>query len=62
VKQIDSQKCRKCGGKMKKGQATGQTMVGTPDFVGGEVCTVSPGGTGKLIDCMKCVNCGWSVT
>ena len=55
-------KCRKCGGKMKKGKATGQTMVGTPDFVGGEVCTVSPGGTGKLIDCMKCVDCGWSVT
>lgn len=55
--------CKKCGGAMAQSKAIGQTFTGTPDFAGdGHVCTMSPGGTGKLIDCMKCAECGWSVT
>lgn len=56
------QGCKKCGGEMKPGQAIDQTWTGTPDFAGGEIVTMSPGGHGNLIDCMKCLNCGWSVT
>lgn len=54
--------CRKCGGKMKPGQALGQTCIGFPDFIGGEVITLSPGGPGYLIDCLKCEKCGYSIT
>ena len=55
-------RCDKCGGEMKPGKAIAQTWTGTPDFHGDKHCvTVSPGGPGKLVDCMKCVNCGWSV-
>lgn len=58
------QTCRKCGGTMKPGKATRQTLVGgMPDFPGDKhATTLSAGGPGKLIDCMKCERCGWSVT
>jgi hypothetical protein len=56
-------KCRKCGGNMVAGKAIQQTLTGTPDFPGDTTAvTLSPGGSGKLIDCMKCDKCGWSVT
>ena len=51
----------RCGGEMKPGQALESTLVGEPDDIGGCV-TVSPGGPGKLVPCMKCAECGWSVT
>lgn len=54
--------CTKCGGDMKPGTALHNTLVGFPDFPGGEVSTVSRGGPGRLVPCMKCVKCGWSVT
>jgi hypothetical protein len=54
--------CRKCGADMQPGVAIEQTLVGIADFIGGECCTVSPGGKGKLIECSKCPECGWSVT
>ena len=53
--------CTHCGGEMKPGQAIESTLVGEPDDIGGCV-TVSPGGPGKLVPCMKCAECGWSVT
>lgn len=57
--------CRKCGGAMKPGKAMWQTFIGAPDFPGDKGtelgCTISPGGPGKLIDCMKCEQCGWSL-
>ena len=53
--------CNRCGGEMKPGQALESTLVGEPDDLGG-VVTVSPGGPGKLVPCMKCAECGWSVT
>ena len=53
--------CKRCGGEMKPGQAIESTLVGVPDDIGGCV-TVSPGGPGKLVPCMKCAECGWSVT
>lgn len=46
---------------MKPGKAIEQTYTGIPDFIGGDVVTMSPGGPGRLIDCLKCVKCGWSV-
>lgn len=55
--------CRKCGGAMKPGKALAQTWTGTPEFAGDDNCvTLSPGGTGAMIDCLKCEQCGWSVT
>lgn len=55
-------KCKRCNGEMKPGKAIEQTYTGIPDFIGGDVVTMSPGGPGRLIDCLKCVECGWSVT
>lgn len=55
--------CRKCGGEMHEGVATQQTFTGMLDFPGDKhPCTLSPGGKGGIIPCMKCVDCGWSVT
>lgn len=63
LREVIPDTCRKCGGEMREGVAMGQTVTGIPDFIGiDEVCTVSPGGAGKVIDCMKCVKCGCSVT
>ena len=60
------QSCRKCGGVMKRGIATGQTYVGHPDFPGETGleagCTVTHGGPGKVITVLKCQDCGWSVS
>lgn len=54
-------KCRKCGGNMKPGQAL--RNIATCDSLDmGEAVTVSEGTKAKLIDCMKCEKCGWSVT
>jgi len=48
---------------MRMGKALEQTMTGIPDFCGDKYAvTVSPGGNGRLVECMKCVECGWSVT
>lgn len=55
-------KCKRCNGEMKPGKAIEQTYTGIPDFIGGDVVTMSPGGPGRLIDCLKCSKCGWSVT
>ena len=55
--------CKKCGGTMKPGKAIAQTWTGIPDFPGDKHCvTISPDGSGKLIDCVKCEKCGWSLT
>ena len=56
-------KCKHCNGEMKPGKALQSTFnSGMPDFPGDKnVVTLSPGGPGKLIDCLKCSNCGWSM-
>lgn len=56
--------CRKCGGTMKQGKALAQTYVGgMPDFEDDDHSTTfSAGGSGKMVDCMKCEDCGWSIT
>lgn len=50
------QSCRKCGGAMKPGKAMQQTVDCSDEG------TCSHAGPGRLIDCMKCERCGWSVT
>ena len=54
--------CRKCGGHMKPSKAIAQTFTGTPEWPGAEAVTMSAGGPGKLIDCLKCEKCGHSVS
>lgn len=54
--------CRKCGGQMRDGIAIEQTFGGIADFPGKEVVTLSPAGPGKLVKCLKCNQCGWSMT
>lgn len=61
-KSVNAAHCKECQGEMRKGIAIGQTYRGVPDFPDGEVCTVSPGGTGKIISVNKCTKCGWSYT
>lgn len=56
-------KCNKCDSELKPGIAIEQTYMGYPDFPGDNcIVTVSPGGPGKLIKCLKCPGCGWSIT
>ena len=49
---------------MLPGKAIEQTYTaGVPDFPGNDTArSMSPGGTGKLVDCLKCEKCGRSVT
>ena len=57
------QECKKCNTPMKEGIAIQQTYTkGSPDFIGGDIVTMSPGGAGKLIPCLKCPKCGYSIT
>jgi hypothetical protein len=59
---VDLGTCKKCGTKLIRGIAMEQTYTGVPDFAGDErPVTVSPGGSGKLIACLKCTSCGWSM-
>ena len=56
--------CPRCKiGKMSEGKAIEQTwLVGIGDFNDSEVgMTMSPGGPGRLIDCLKCDLCGHSI-
>ena len=55
-------RCKHCRAPMQPGVAIEQTCTGSPEFAGSEIVTMSPGGPGKLIDCLKCPKCGWSVT
>lgn len=50
-----------CGGLYRLGIALVSTGLGVPDFPGGDIVTVSPGGPGRLVACLKCSACGHSV-
>lgn len=54
--------CRKCSGLMQPSKAMQETYTGSSDFIGGAVVTMSPGGPGRLVDCLKCSMCGWSIS
>lgn len=60
----DPNSCKQCGGALLPGIALEQMWTeGITDFPGQNTCvTMSPGGPGQLIDCMKCEACGWSRT
>jgi len=49
---------------MRPGKALAQTYTaGMPDFPGdSHGTTFSAGGPGRMVEAMKCANCGWSVT
>ena len=48
---------------MAQSKAIAQTLTGMKDFPGDKhAVTLSNGGPGVLIDCLKCTNCGWSMT
>lgn len=53
-------KCPRCQVEMQLGKAIEQTWAGTPEWEGDEICTLSPAGPGKLVDCLKCPQCGYS--
>ena len=56
-------RCRHCNVNLVVGRAMESTFVGAPDFVGDRhAATMSPGGAGRLVACMKCPLCGWSTT
>lgn len=61
---LTDRKCSRprCNGLMQPSKAIDQTYTGSSDFIGGAVVTMSLGGPGRLVDCMKCSACGWSVT
>lgn len=61
--QHDFTLCNKCGTYMKRGFAIAQTYVGgMPDFAGDKhSSTFSAGGTGRVINCWKCPDCGHSI-
>ena len=53
--------CPKCGGTLRPGKALVNGWSGCDDM--GEICTVSlDPRISKMIDCMKCEKCGWSVS
>ncbi len=57
--------CKKCGGEMPPSKAIASAYcAGEPDFPGDLVgMTMSIGvGAAKLVPCLKCVVCGWSVS
>jgi hypothetical protein len=53
--------CRKCSGQMKPSQALAPSLAATSssDLIADTIHTVNSTG---LTDCLKCENCGWSVT
>ena len=55
--------CRRCDAPMKPGIAMGQTYT-SHGHAGAlpHIVTVSAGGPGVVIACLKCPDCGWSVT
>lgn len=54
--------CRKCGGAMHCGMAMETLLVGTGDLDWkAPPVTVSPGGPGRMVPCLKCVGCGYSI-
>jgi len=55
---------RNCEGMMKKSKAMRSTLIGgLPDFPNdSHSITLCEGGPGKLIGCIKCDSCGFSMT
>lgn len=54
--------CQKCGAQMSPGIALENIPTGSPDFIGGDVVTVSSSGRATIVDCLKCERCGHSLS
>lgn len=60
---MSEHRCPKCKVALHRGIATGQTYTGSPDFFGDtRAVTMSPGGPGYVMPCLKCPECGYSIT
>lgn len=53
--------CLPCRRLLVPGIALLGTATGEPDFPGDTAITMSPGGPGRLVDCLKCPGCGYSM-
>lgn len=54
--------CPKCSVLLKPGVAARGSWVGMGDFGQDDVVTIYEGGVARLIPCLKCPNCGYSIT
>jgi hypothetical protein len=54
--------CPRCDVPYAPGEAIEQTWIGHPEWPGDTIYTMSPGGPGRLVPCLKCPKCGHSVT
>lgn len=63
----DVKECPKCKVELLPGKALVSTFVaGVPDFIGQDpdprAQTFYEGGPGRLVDCLKCPECGYSIS
>jgi hypothetical protein len=54
--------CPRCDVPYVPGEAIEQTWTGRPEWPGDTIYTMTPGGAGRLVPCLKCPKCGHSVT
>lgn len=58
--------CPRCRTTLVQGKALQNALVGSPDFPGDTGfeagCTLSYSGEAKMVDCLKCPECGYSRT
>jgi hypothetical protein len=54
--------CPRCDVPYAPGEAIEQTWIGHQEWPGDTIYTMTPGGPGRLIPCLKCPKCGHSVT
>jgi hypothetical protein len=55
------QECKRCNVPMRPGKALVNNLGGVVDFAGDKYpVTMSPDGTAKMVDCLKCPKCGHS--
>lgn len=63
---ITIEQCKRCNVPLVEGEALQNRLAGLPDFIGDTgreaVCTVSYSREADLIECLKCPECGYSVT
>ena len=54
---LGGRRCKKCRGPMKPSKAFAQTLTSDEGST-----TLTAGGVGRMVECLKCTDCGWSIT